>query len=169
MNLLSALEIPAISRFSPQKSGATRRSACMAHAIVARSDFTIGFMIEPRSYPEWRNDRVGRWRDAFHAFGHLWFSHARDKALQTIPASTSGETRALVVKAVDTALYNTMMILDGVVVGQADAEHRVEFALIARVREKGSPERSETFELAPNGEESACMGFHIWAEGDFRA
>ncbi len=89
--------------------------------------------------------------------------------MQTIPFSASDEVRALAVAAVDTAIYNTMMIFDGIVGAQADATHTVGFALITQVREAGSHDPVESFELAPNGEESACMGFHLWAEGDFRS
>ena len=62
-----------------------------------------------------------------------------------------------------------MMIFDGIVAARADATHTVGFALIAQVREAGSRGPIESFELAPNGEESGCMGFHLWAEGDFRS
>jgi hypothetical protein len=99
-------------------------------------------MVEPRSYPEWRKDQSGRWRDAFHAFGHLWFSHARENALRTIPASASKEARALAVEAVDAALYNTMMIFDGIVAARPDATHTVGFSLIAQVWEAGLTGRS---------------------------
>ena len=116
-------------------------------------------------------ERIGaaRWRDAFHAFGHLWFSHARETALRTIPASASKEARSLAIEAVDAALYNTMMIFDGIVAARPDTTHSVGFSLIAQVREAGSHDCIESFELAPNGEESASMGFHLWAEGDFRS
>jgi hypothetical protein len=113
--------------------------------------------------------RAGRWRDAFHAFGHLWFSHARENALRTIPACASKEARAVAVEAVDAALYNTMMIFDGIVAARPDATHTVGFSLTAQVREAASHDCIESFELAPNGEESTCMGFHLWAEGDFRS
>lgn len=143
-------------------------SSCFSNSTRDKVDSYNRSMNQPRPYPEWRTDPIGRWRDAFHTFGHLWFSHARDQALQTVPITASAETKALAAKAVDAALYNTLMILEGVVGAGAGAGHVLEFALIARVREKGSPKPSETFEVAPNGEESVCMGFHLWTAGDFR-
>ena len=61
------------------------------------------------------------------------------------------------------------MILDGVVRSPIYDEHYLEFALVARVKESNEPYRVvEEFELAPEGEESACMGFHFWTSGEFR-
>jgi hypothetical protein len=121
----------------------------------------------PREYPEWRQDSR-RWRDAFHTFGYLLFTHALNSAVADIPSSATPEARATAIKAAEDVLYNVMMILEGVVGAKADAEHRIEFALIARVLAAESPhECVEQFELAPKGEEPACMGFHLWKEGNF--
>lgn len=61
-----------------------------------------------------------------------------------------------------------MMILEGVVSAPIDTLHKMEFALIARVYNKDNPPTCvETFEIAPNGEESVCMGFHFWTDGNF--
>jgi len=126
-------------------------------------------MSEPRKYSEWRKTANGRWRDAFHTFGHLWFEHARDDAISQIPPNVSQETRAIATKAITHALYNTMMILEGVVPVPADGKTKIEFALIARV---SNPEIGdsliETIEIAPDGEETVCMGFHFWTAGNFR-
>jgi hypothetical protein len=49
------------------------------------------------------------------------------------------------------------------------AGHRVEFALTARVRRvEPAFEIVEQYELGPDGEESACMGFHLWKAGEFQ-
>jgi hypothetical protein len=78
--------------------------------------------------------------------------------------------RAAAEKGATDALYNLMMILEGVVGAPIGAELTLEFALIARVRDSREPYPIvEEFELAPNGDESACMGFHFWTDGDFRA
>jgi hypothetical protein len=52
-------------------------------------------MNQPRRYPEWRSDSKGRWRDVFHTFGYLLMTHARDEALNRIPADTSVDTPLL--------------------------------------------------------------------------
>jgi len=125
-------------------------------------------MNEPRTYPNWRTDPERRWRDAFHTFGHVMLTHARDGALSQIPESASDDCRAVASKAVTDALYNVMMIFEGVVGADAGADHSLEFALVARVRGKSPPyAATEEFELAPNGVESACMGFHFWTADDF--
>jgi len=62
-----------------------------------------------------------------------------------------------------------MMILQRVVSATADESHALEFALVARVRNRENPYAVvEEFELAPEGEEAACMGFHVWTDGDFQ-
>jgi hypothetical protein len=96
-------------------------------------------------------------------------THARDEALENLPADASDETRALASKIAESALYNVMMIFEGVVGAPADDEHMLEFVLGARVRKCEKPHPVvEQFELAPDGEESVCMGFHFWTEGDFQ-
>lgn len=127
-------------------------------------------MNPPRFYHEWRSETNGRWRDAFHTFGHLLMTHARDGALQNIPKTATAEAREIAAKAVIDALYHVMMILEGVAGVQIGGDRSLEFALVARVRESEQPYRIvEEFELAPNGEEPACMGFHFWKDADFRA
>jgi hypothetical protein len=122
----------------------------------------------PRPHAQWRVDPDHRWRDAFHTFGYLLFDHALRSAVAEVPASATPETKAVAAKAATDALYNVMMILEGVVGAPGDDQHSIEFALTARVRNRESPyECVEQFELAPNGNEPACMGFHLWAEGNF--
>jgi hypothetical protein len=120
-------------------------------------------MTDPRPYDEWRTDPNGRWRDAFHAFGHMLLTHARDRVVADTPA----ENRELAARIATDTLYNLMMILEGVVAAPVGRGHVLDVALTARVR---GPDGSivEQFELAPDGEESVCMGFHLWTEGEFR-
>jgi hypothetical protein len=121
----------------------------------------------PRPYEDWRTDPYGRWLDAFHTFGHLLMTHARDDALRQIPATASAETREVAAKAAVDALYNVMMILEGVVGAPGGRDRVLEFALIARLREIEKDQIVEEIEIAPNGEETVCMGFHFWTDGDF--
>jgi hypothetical protein len=127
-------------------------------------------MDQPREYHEWRTDASGRWRDAFHTFGHLLMTHARNGALAEVSETASVETRETASRVAELALYNLMMILEGVVGVPIGNDRSLEFALIARIRKSGEPYSVvEEFELAPDGDESACMGFHFWTGGDFRA
>ena len=57
-------------------------------------------MDKPRKYSDWRPNPDKRWRDAFHTFGHLLMTHARDGALRKVPEDASSEARELVEKAV---------------------------------------------------------------------
>ena len=126
-------------------------------------------MTSPRPYPKWRANRNGRWRDAFHTFGHLIMTHARDNAVEEAAAKAPEKVRNLAQKVAVAALYNVMMILDGVVVPDGDDDNMIQFVLTARVRRRSKPYKIvEEFELAPEGEEPACMGFHFWTEGDFQ-
>ena len=101
----------------------------------------------PRPYSEWRTDTDGRWRDAFHSFGHLLLTHARDGAIN----NTRSEHQDVASTAATDALYNFMMILEGVVGVPAADDRRIEFALVARVRETSTKAVIEQFELAPDG------------------
>jgi hypothetical protein len=93
-------------------------------------------------------------------------THARDEALKRIPPDASAETREVAREAVQDALYNVMMMLEGVVGVTPGSGRALEFALICRVRESEEPHTVvEELELAPNGAESACMGFHFWTDG----
>jgi hypothetical protein len=122
-------------------------------------------MVKPRPYKEWRRDPTGRWRDVFHTFGHLLLTHARGGAIK----AAASKHKDVAEKAATDALYNLMMILEGVVGAEIDVDHSIEFALVARVRKKGEEDAIiEQFELAPEGAETACMGFHLWTDGEFR-
>src|ERR1700724_2605916 len=106
-------------------------------------------MSQPRRYPEWRSDTNGRWRDAFHTFGHLLMTRARGEALKRKPTGTSADSREVARKAVHDALYNVMMMLEGVVGVPPSGDRALEFALICRVRESQKPNAVvEEFELA---------------------
>ena len=83
--------------------------------MVGRLDVLLSLIhiwlgVDDRSY-EWRTDPDGRWRDAFHNFGHLLLTHARDRAIN----STRSEHQDVASAAATDALYNLMMILEGVV------------------------------------------------------
>jgi len=77
------------------------------------------------------------------------------------------ESKEIADKAVTDALYNLMMILEGVVGTTIGDDQSIEFSLVAKIR-NSRDEIVEQFELAPNGEEPACMGFHSWTSGSFR-
>jgi hypothetical protein len=126
-------------------------------------------MNEPRPYSEWRSEPTLRWRDAFHSFGHLLFANAKTHALAHLPSRATDAERRIADDAVTNALYGLMMIIEGVDGLPVSAGHRVEFALTARVRRiEPASEIVEQYELGPDGEESACMGFHLWAAGEFQ-
>jgi hypothetical protein len=70
-------------------------------------------------------------------------------------------------KAALDAIYGMMMLLDGIPTNDIDADHRVVYALEARVTDRRSGwEPIEHFELAPDGD-GLCIGYHGWVKGDF--
>lgn len=64
-------------------------------------------------------------------------------------------------------IYGFMMLFDGVMeTATLDTDHSVEFALMGRVYNIQTGQRLEEIELAPEGD-GLCMGFHMWADGEF--
>lgn len=119
--------------------------------------------LPPRPYREWRTTAAARWRDAFFTFGHLLMRHARDGAVR------ESRDKAAAAETVSSALYRTFQILEGVTGADIGDGHTIEFALLARVRDSQTDAIVETFELAPDGEETLCMGYWLLEEGEFRA
>ena len=118
-----------------------------------------------KSYSEWRSDEHQHWIDAGHTFGVHLMKQARDQALGTIPENASAETRAVATEAVRVALGGVMQMLDGFYINEIGEQHRVEYALLARITNR---ERTlvEEIELAPDGD-GLCMGFAGWWEDKF--
>jgi hypothetical protein len=111
------------------------------------------------------DEEHARARYLSHAFGRLFFEAARAPAhlrAQSLPESVRTEVMSIV----DDTLFAVMEIVDGFYGPIRNEEQILEFALIARLRDRATDEPVDEVELAPNGEDLS-MGFHIWADGDF--
>ena len=117
-----------------------------------------------RSYDNWPQDPDARWIEAGNTFGHHLITAARDYARARVGETVTESQRAVAHRAIDDAIYGVMMLLDGVSRTEIDSAHRVEYALIARMREGSRV--VEEIELAPGGD-GLCLGFHGWRNGDF--
>ena len=118
-----------------------------------------------KSYSEWRSDKHHHWIDAGHTFGVHLMQQARDEALENIPENASAETRAVATMAVHDALGGVMQMLDGFYRNEIGNQHKVEYALLARIiNQEGT--KVEEIELAPDGD-GLCMGFAGWWEDEF--
>lgn len=118
--------------------------------------------LPPRPYREWRTTAAARWRDAFFTFGHLAMRHARDGTVRDHRKNPGAAEVA------SSALYRMFQIFEGIVGADIGDDHTIEFALVARVRDRRTDAIVETIELAPDGEETICMGYCLLEEGEFR-
>ncbi|MDQ4039090.1 MAG: hypothetical protein M3313_12270 [Actinomycetota bacterium] len=98
-----------------------------------------------------------------HASGFILFEDVRNYALERLDPALGPETRALVVKAVNDALYGLMMVIDGVSGVLRREEIKVELSVTARLL-RGD---EVTAELDLRDGDGMCMGYHGWLEGDF--
>ncbi len=125
---------------------------------------------QPRSYDEWRPDRVDRAEDAAYTFGYDLIKHCRAAVLKEFEATqvpkTPEELRAIVEGAVDAALHNLCDLLEGFWPMTAGPDHKVEYALAVCVRDT-SGSLLERTDISP------CLldlpiGYWKWRDGEFR-
>ena len=120
-----------------------------------------------KKYSEWPTNPRTRWVQAGNTFGRHLMDAAKEYAFDRIPKSIPAADREIVQRAALDAIYGMMMLLDGVADSEIDEAHRIEYVLLARVREiSESYDAIEEFELAPEGD-GLCIGFHGWVEDDF--
>lgn len=119
------------------------------------------------NYNEWPTDEHARWIKMGHFFGKTLMDNVKGYAKKNINSNCSVEERLAAEKAISDTLYGFMMLLDGVIDSSIDKDHRVEFALIARVFDQNTREYLEEIELAPDGD-GLCMGIHMWEDGEFK-
>lgn len=118
-----------------------------------------------RPYSKWSTDEHSRWIDCAHTFGIHLMQAARDEAISAIPADATERERQLATKAAFDALYGVAQLLDGVADSDIDDDHRIEYALHARVRDSEWNE-IESIELDPDGD-GICMGIHGWWKDEY--
>jgi hypothetical protein len=93
--------------------------------------------------------------------------HCRDEAMATLQADASPDAKALVEKAVDTALHNVCDMLEGFWRLKAGPEHTLSLALCIQVRDAQN-EVVETQEISPS-KLDLPIGYWKWAqEREFR-
>lgn len=122
-------------------------------------------MSDPLPYREWPTNEHQRWITLGHMFGRHLMQHVRGWARSQIPADTPRAERAAAEQGIDNCLYAFMDFLDGYWLTKVDERHRVEYALVARIRDE-EDEVIETVELAPGGD-GLSLGIHEWLAGDF--
>ncbi len=119
------------------------------------------------AYDQWPTSPHSRWVQVGNTFGRHLMAAAKEYAFDRISESVPAADREIAQRAALDAIYGMMMLLDGVADSEIDAAHRVEYVLLAHVREiTESYDTVEEFELAPDGD-GLCIGFHGWVEGDF--
>lgn len=122
----------------------------------------------PRPYEQWSTNSANRRDDAAYTFGYYLMRHCRAEALKEVQSAplpaTPEELRAQVESAVDTALHNVLDLIEGYWPVEAGPNHRAEFALSVRVRDKDRKE----IECVDISSVDMPIGYWKWKGGEFR-
>ena len=98
-----------------------------------------------------------------HAAGFILFQDMRKYAIDRIPSNTDDNTKELIIKGIDDAIYGLMMIMDGVTGCLKNDQYAVSIENIIKLERNG-----ETIqEINTFHGDGMCMGFHGWKENDF--
>jgi len=89
--------------------------------------------IAPRFHRDWRSDRVDREEDAATLFGYYLVKHCREEAMARITLPPGSPEHAVAVKAVETAIFNVMDLLEGFFLLDAGDGKRLQLALHVQV------------------------------------
>jgi hypothetical protein len=131
---------------------------------------TMNVSKPPRPYEEWRADRFDRAEDAAYTFGCDLMNHCRNEALKVLDQAAmpkdQQELRALVEKAVDTALHNVVDLLEGFWPMNAGPNHKVAYALAVCVKDS-SNKPVERLDISPSLVDLP-IGYWKWRQGEFR-
>lgn len=100
-----------------------------------------------------------------HAAGFIIMSDVRDRTLTELDADLSPEARAAAEAAIDSTIYNFMMIADGVIGGIRNEERSVSVRIGVELRDEVNDEVIQHLDLIEG--DGACMGYHMWNDGDF--
>lgn len=124
----------------------------------------------PRPYTMWRSVPIERAEDAASAFGQDLIRHCRTEALKSMKnapmPTTHAELEALVATAVDTALHNTMALLEGFWVMPSGDGHQLAYVLGVRVADK-SGKQIESIDISPSMLDLP-IGYWKWANKESR-
>ena len=98
-----------------------------------------------------------------HAAGFILFQDMRKYAIDRIPGNTDDNTKELIIKGIDDAMYGLMMIMDGVTGCLKNDQYTVSIENIIKLKRNGETiQEINTFDG-----DGMCMGFHGWKENDF--
>lgn len=118
----------------------------------------------PRPYKDWRTNAGARDEDAAYWFGYYLINECRNAALATLPGDANDKLRANAEKAVDTALHNTLDVMEGFFAIDLGENHQAAFRLYLDV-EGQDGEVVESVQIAPL---DLPIGYWKWKEGGFR-
>lgn len=98
-----------------------------------------------------------------HAAGFILFQDMRKYAIDQIASNTDDNTKDMIIKGIDDAIYGLMMIMDGVTGCLKNDQYAVSIENIIKLERNGvTIQEIRTF----HGD-GMCMGFHGWKEYDF--
>ena len=98
-----------------------------------------------------------------HAAGFILFQDIRQYAIDRIPSDMDDNTKELIVKGIDDALYGLMMIMDGATGHLQNDQYAVSIENIIKLTSNGETiQEINTFDG-----DGMCMAFHGWKENDF--
>lgn len=100
-----------------------------------------------------------------HAAGLIMMSDVRGRTRAELDVDLAPEARAAAEAAIDSTIYNFMMIADGVIGGIRNSERSVSVRIGVELRDEVNDEVIQHLDLVEG--DGACMGFHMWTDGDF--
>jgi len=88
---------------------------------------------KPPFHEQWRKDPSAREEDAATLFGYYLVKHCREEAMAKITLSPGTAEHAVAVKAVETAIFNVVDLLEGFWPLKAGSGKRLQLALHVQV------------------------------------
>ena len=100
-----------------------------------------------------------------HAIGYVLMGQMRECAAATIPQDASPEARQLALRVLDRAVFGLMEICDGYNAPLHNSTHEFSVDVVGTLRRRDNQTVMATQALG--GGAGACMGVHMWLDGDF--
>lgn len=109
----------------------------------------------------------GRSRELWmqHAIGYVLMTQMRESAAATVPEDATREARQLAMQVLDRALFGLMEICDGYKGPLRSEMHELRVDVVATLRR--SDDHTLVASQALGDGDGACMGVHLWLNGDF--
>ncbi len=117
----------------------------------------------PRYHDDWRTERYDREEDAATLFGYYLIKHCREEAMSAIKYEPGTPEYTMAVKAVETAMFNVIDLLEGFWLLDAGNGKRLQLALHVQVKDEDLSEVLEDVQISP-GMIDLPIGYWGWVD-----